>query len=120
LAVALGTHVLGIVLAIVGMSLGASFWAILASNCADTYRHSYNSYDFDPSSRIKRDGYCSCFYDTPYEQTCKSLISGAKLGGGGVTPPKVRIIWIGRANHLDWQGESSGLAGQSKILNDRM
>jgi hypothetical protein len=31
-----------------------------------------------------------------------------------------RIIWIGRANHLDWQGESSGLAGQSKILNDRM
>jgi hypothetical protein len=35
---------------------------------------------------------------------------GAKLEGGvgGVTPPKARlagqIIWIGRANHLDWQG----------------
>ena len=35
---------------------------------------------------------------------------GAKLEGGcggvwgGVTPPKVQIIWIGRANHLDWQG----------------
>ena len=25
-------------------------------------------------------------------------------GVGGVTPPKVQIIWIGRANHLDWQG----------------
>jgi hypothetical protein len=73
LAVALGTHVLGIILAIVGMSLGASFWAILASNCADAY--SYNSYYFDPSSRIKRDGYCSCFYhDTTYGHTCKSLI----------------------------------------------
>jgi hypothetical protein len=23
-------------------------------------------------------------------------------------------------NHRDWQGESSGLAGQSKILNNRM
>jgi hypothetical protein len=23
-------------------------------------------------------------------------------------------------NHPDWQGESSGLAGQSKILNDRV
>ena len=34
--------------------------------------------------------------------------------------PKIRIIWIGRANHLDWQGELSGLSGQSKILNDRM
>jgi hypothetical protein len=60
-------------------------------------------------------------------------MSGAKLewggvnGGGGGTPPKIRItldwqgkssglagriIWIGRANHLDWQGESSGLAGR--------
>ena len=40
--------------------------------------------------------------------------SGAKLEGGmgGGDPPK--------KNHLDWQGESSGLAGQSKILNDRM
>ena len=33
--------------------------------------------------------------------------------GGGVTPPK-------KTKHVDWQGESSGLAGQSKILNDRM
>ena len=44
--------------------------------------------------------------------------AGAKLeggmGGGGVTPPKIRIIC------MDWQGESSGLAGHSKILNDRM
>ena len=41
--------------------------------------------------------------------------AGAKLEGGGgmggVTPPKYessglagRIIWIGGANHLDWQG----------------
>ena len=33
---------------------------------------------------------------------------------GGVTPPPPNT------NYLDWQGESSGLAGQSKILNDRM
>jgi hypothetical protein len=33
-------------------------------------------------------------------------------GGGGDTPQNT--------NHLDWQGESSGLTGQSKILNDRM
>ena len=36
---------------------------------------------------------------------------------GGVTeknPPKKT------PNYVDWQGESSGLAGQSKILNDRM
>jgi hypothetical protein len=33
-------------------------------------------------------------------------------GGGGETPQNT--------NHLVWQGESSGLAGQSKILNDRM
>jgi hypothetical protein len=38
-------------------------------------------------------------------------MSGAKLewggvnGGGGVTPPKIRIT-------LDWQGKSSGLAGR--------
>jgi hypothetical protein len=44
--------------------------------------------------------------------------TGAKLegvwgrGGGGDTPQNT--------NHLDWQGESSGLAGQSNILNDRM
>jgi hypothetical protein len=24
----------------------------------------------------------------------------------------VQIIWIGRANHLDWQGKLSGSAGQ--------
>ncbi|CAB4016165.1 ---NA---, partial [Paramuricea clavata] len=72
LAVALGTHVLGIVLAIVGLYFGASFWAILASNCAD----SYDLYDGDyrPSYRrirtVKRDGYCSCFYhDDMYEYT---------------------------------------------------
>jgi hypothetical protein len=34
---------------------------------------------------------------------------------GGVTPPHPQST-----NHLDWQGESSGLAGQSKILNDTM
>jgi hypothetical protein len=56
----------------------------------------------------------------------KSLIlqrrSGAKLeggmggggGGGGCDTPTQST------NHLVWQGESSGLAGQSKILNDRM
>ena len=47
--------------------------------------------------------------------------TGAKLEGGvgGVTPPHPpearlagQIIWIGRANHLDRQGKSSGLAGQ--------
>ena len=36
----------------------------------------------------------------------QTRISGAKLEG--VTPPpqkkKIRIVWIGRANHLDWQG----------------
>jgi hypothetical protein len=36
---------------------------------------------------------------------------GAKLEGG---MGKIRIIWIGRANHLH------GSAGQSKILNDRI
>ena len=46
----------------------------------------------------------------------EQLESGAKLeggvwgGGGGDTPPPPKaglagqIIWIGRANHLDWQG----------------
>jgi hypothetical protein len=38
---------------------------------------------------------------------------GRNLRGvwGCVTPPQ-------STNHLDWQGESSELAGQSKILND--
>jgi hypothetical protein len=35
----------------------------------------------------------------------ENIYTGAKLEGGigGVTPPKIRIIWIGRANPLDWQ-----------------
>ena len=48
--------------------------------------------------------------------TAKLGLLGAELeggmGGGGDTSQNT--------NHLDWQGESSGLAGQSKILNDRM
>jgi hypothetical protein len=40
------------------------------------------------------------------------LEGGMGGGGGGDTPQNT--------NHLDWQGESSGLAGQSKILNDRL
>ena len=47
--------------------------------------------------------------------------SGAKLEGGVwgcVTPPQKKTQK--KTNHLDWQGESSGLAGQSKNLNDRM
>jgi hypothetical protein len=39
-------------------------------------------------------------------------MGGGGGGGGGVTPQSM--------NHLDWQGKSSGLARQSKILNDRM
>jgi hypothetical protein len=39
-------------------------------------------------------------------------------GGGGDTPPKIKQKKTPK--HLDWQGESSGLAGQSKILYDRM
>jgi hypothetical protein len=35
----------------------------------------------------------------------------------GQTPPPPKKK---NTNHLDWQGESSGLAGQSNILNDRM
>jgi hypothetical protein len=50
--------------------------------------------------------------------------AGAKLegGGGGVGGghPQNTNHLIGGANHLDWRGESSGLAGQSNILNDRM
>jgi hypothetical protein len=35
-----------------------------------------------------------------------TLRQGRNLRGvwGGVTPPKVQLIWIGRASHLDWQG----------------
>jgi hypothetical protein len=39
-------------------------------------------------------------------------LEGGMGGGGGDTPQNT--------NHLDWEGESSGLAGQSKILNDRL
>jgi hypothetical protein len=67
LAVALGTHVLGIILAIFGMSAGAEFWATLDSNCV---------YDFDPSYGLTRDGYCSCFYE------------------GGTTDCKLYILFI--------------------------
>ena len=34
----------------------------------------------------------------------RNLRGGGDMGGWGVTPPppkKIRIIWIGRANHLD-------------------
>ena len=69
MAVALGTHVLGIIVAIVGMSTGAAFWYILASNC----RHS-RSYDiYGRSYDINRDGHCSCSYDGN-SATCKLLI----------------------------------------------
>ena len=63
-----------------------------------------------------------------------------KGGGGGYgvwgcdTPQSMNhLVWQGGGgygvwgcdtpqsmNHLVWQGESSGLAGQSKIINDRM
>jgi hypothetical protein len=46
------------------------------------------------------------------------LKAGAKLEGC-VTPPPPPPPKK-NTNHLYWQGESSGLAGQSKILNDRM
>ena len=48
-------------------------------------------------------------------QQGRQITEGDWRGGGmgGVTPPQ-------RTNHLIWQGESSGLAGQSKILNYRM
>ena len=42
----------------------------------------------------------------------RNLRGTGGYGGGGDTPQST--------NHLVWQGESSGLAGQSKILNDRM
>jgi hypothetical protein len=47
----------------------------------------------------------------------RSFHAGAKLEGdmGGCDTPPPQST-----NHLDWQGKSSGLAGQSKILNDRM
>ena len=44
---------------------------------------------------------------------CPGVKLDGVLGGGGCDTPQ-------NTNHLDWQGESSGLAGQSKILNDRM
>ena len=41
-----------------------------------------------------------------------TLLQGRNLRGvwgGGVTPPKIRIIRSGRANHLDWHfGKNSG------------
>jgi hypothetical protein len=45
------------------------------------------------------------FFTHIWENTEQSL-SGAKLEGGmrGCDTPQVRIIWIGRANHLDRQG----------------
>ena len=47
----------------------------------------------------------------------KTAISrGETWGGGGYGGCDTSQ----NTNHLDWQGESSGLAGQSKILNDRM
>ena len=53
MAVALGTHVLGIILAFVGMSAGAEFWASLDSDCVDG---DADVYDYHPS-------YCYCFYE---------------------------------------------------------
>ena len=46
-------------------------------------------------------------------------IRGETWGGMGMwhPPPQKKKQ---KTNHLDWQGESSGFAGQSKILNDRM
>ncbi|CAB4045799.1 Hypothetical predicted protein, partial [Paramuricea clavata] len=70
LAVALGTHVLGIVLAIVGLSVGAAFWAILSSTCTDT------SYSYGTYFRFNRDGYCSCYYSSSvetYPASCSDL-----------------------------------------------
>ncbi|CAB4027751.1 Hypothetical predicted protein, partial [Paramuricea clavata] len=65
LAVALGTHIIGTILAIVGMSIGAAFWAILASTCADA------SY----STIFNRD-YCTCLYGNDpqtYAASCSDL-----------------------------------------------
>ena len=45
--------------------------------------------------------------------------SGENLGGVGGEGVRGETP-LQNMKHLDWQGESSGLAGQSKILNDRM
>ena len=52
--------------------------------------------------------YCEAF-DIISTDEDSGLYTGAKLeggigGGGDTPPPKVRIIWIGRENHLDWPG----------------
>ena len=55
-----------------------------------------------------------CFRISPIMVYCIAHCQGRNLRGvwGVSTPPQ-------STNPMDWQGESSGLAGQSKILNDR-
>jgi hypothetical protein len=55
----------------------------------------------------------------PGNEIFRQSDQGRNLRGyGDVTPPPPKKNK--KTNHLDWQGESSGFAGQSKILNDRM
>jgi hypothetical protein len=72
LVAALVTHILGIILAIAGLWVGAVLWAILSATCSE---HSIlNSRNNDYS----HDDSCYCIYGTTEEQ-CKFLICNYSL-----------------------------------------
>ncbi|XP_028402686.1 uncharacterized protein LOC114525508 [Dendronephthya gigantea] len=66
LGAALGTHILGIILGIVGLSIGAAFWTILSSTCVNfSFRHSPLNGD-----------HCYCSYNNEiidYPASCSDL-----------------------------------------------
>ena len=78
LAVSLGTNILGIILAIVGLSIGAAFWAILSSTCVGSRLRSNLSFN---------DEQCYCYYDTKiviYPASCSDLET-VRSANGAVT-----------------------------------
>lgn len=66
LAVALGTHILGFILAIIGIFFAAAFWSVLSATCIST--HTTNR-----GFTVKDNDFCSCkVKDKTF--VCKSFI----------------------------------------------
>ena len=60
MAIALGTHIVGIILGIVGLWLGAAFWAILSSTCGPYIE--YYSSDHCACAYHSRSFYCKLVF----------------------------------------------------------
>ncbi|XP_028402695.1 uncharacterized protein LOC114525515 [Dendronephthya gigantea] len=86
LVVALGTHLLGIIIALVGMTITGVFLSILASDCyQDTSQSSLHGSNFIDIVMTSDDEECTCLYDShpyTYPLPCSDLAVVRKATAG--------------------------------------